>query len=103
VRAIGVGMNQAAMLTRFVTETDIDVVLVAGRYTLIDQSAGEALLPAALRRGVSVIAGGVFNSGVLAAPAPGVTYDYQQAPDALLSRVRRLEETWWPGSSAGPT
>jgi D-threo-aldose 1-dehydrogenase len=93
VRAIGVGMNQAAMLTRFVTETDIDVVLVAGRYTLIDQSAGEALLPAALRRGVSVIAGGVFNSGVLAAPAAGATYDYQEAPDALLSRARRLEET----------
>jgi D-threo-aldose 1-dehydrogenase len=92
VRAIGVGMNQAAMLTRFVTETDIDVVLVAGRYTLIDQSAGEALLPAALRRGVSVIAGGVFNSGVLAAPAPGATYDYHEATDALVSRARRLEE-----------
>ena len=93
VGAIGVGMNQAAMLTRFVTETDIDVVLVAGRYTLIDQSAAGALLPAALKRGVSVIAGGVFNSGLLAAPVPGSTYDYQTAPDSLLSRARRLEET----------
>jgi D-threo-aldose 1-dehydrogenase len=92
VRAIGAGMNQAAMLTRFVTETDVDVVLVAGRYTLIDQSAADALLPAALRRGVSVIAGGVFNSGLLAAPVPGATYDYQTAPESLLSRARLLEE-----------
>lgn len=92
VRAIGAGMNQAAMLTRFVEETDVDVVLVAGRYTLIDQSAADALLPAALRRGVSVIAGGVFNSGLLAAPALGATYDYQSAPEGLISRARRLEQ-----------
>jgi D-threo-aldose 1-dehydrogenase len=91
VRAIGVGMNQAEMLTRFVTETDVDVVLMAGRYTLLDQSAA-ALLPAAERRGVSVIAGGVFNSGLLAAPAPGATYDYQEAPDSLVARALRLEK-----------
>ena len=89
--AIGVGMNQAAMLTRFVTDTDIDVVLVAGKYTLLDRSAADALLPAAAERGVSVIAGGVFNSGLLAAPAAGSTYDYQAAPDSLISRARRLE------------
>ena len=93
VGAIGVGMNQAAMLTRFVTETDVDVVLIAGRYTLIDQSAADALLPAALERGVSVIAGGVFNSGLLAAPVPGASYDYHTAPDSLISRARLLEET----------
>jgi len=85
-------MNQTAMLTRFVTETDVDVVLIAGRYTLLDQSAADALLPAALDRGVSVIAGGVFNSGVLAAPVPGTTFDYQAAPDSLISQARRLEE-----------
>jgi D-threo-aldose 1-dehydrogenase len=89
VRVIGVGMNQAAMLTRFVTEADVDVVLVAGRYSLLDQSAADALLPAALERGVAVIAAGVFNSGLLAAPAPGATYDYQAAPDALLDRASR--------------
>jgi D-threo-aldose 1-dehydrogenase len=92
VRAIGAGMNQAAMLTRFVTETDVDVVLVAGRYTLIDSSAADTLLPAALRRGVAVIAGGVFNSGLLAAPVPGVTYDYEAAPAELVTRARALEE-----------
>jgi D-threo-aldose 1-dehydrogenase len=91
VGAIGAGMNQAAMLTQFVTDTDIDVVLVAGRYTLLDQSAA-ALLPEALRRGVSVIVGGVFNSGLLAAPASGATYDYQAASDELIGRARLLEE-----------
>ena len=85
-------MNQTEMLTRFVRETDIDVVLVAGRYTLLDQSAADALLPAALERGVSVIAGGVFNSGVLAAPAPDATYDYEAAPGSLISRALRLQE-----------
>jgi D-threo-aldose 1-dehydrogenase len=91
VRAIGAGMNQAAMLTRFITDTDVDVVLAAGRYTLLDRSAADALLPAALERGISVIAGGVFNSGLLAAPRPGATYDYQAAPEELITRARQLE------------
>ena len=92
VGAIGVGMNQVAMLTRFVTETAVDVVLVAGRYTLLDQSAASALLPAAERRGVSVIAAGVFNSGLLADPRPGAAYDYQAAPAELVARAVRLQE-----------
>jgi len=92
VRAIGVGMNQAAMLTRFVTDTDVDAVLVAGRYTLLDKTAARELLPAALRRGVSVIAGGVFNSGLLAAPVAGAAYDYHAAPDELIERATRLAE-----------
>ena len=91
IGAIGVGMNQTAMLTRFVTETDIDVVLVAGRYTLLDSSAADALLPAALDRGVGVIVGGVFNSGLLAAPTAGASYDYQPAPGSLIARAQRLE------------
>jgi D-threo-aldose 1-dehydrogenase len=91
VGAIGVGMNQAEMLTRFVTDTDIDVVLVAGRYTLLDRSAAFALLPAALDRGIAVLAGGVFNSGLLAAPAADARFDYEQAPAALIARARRLQ------------
>lgn len=59
VRAIGVGMNQAEMLTRFVRETDIDLVMVAGRYTLVDQRAADELLPAAQQRGVGVLAAGL--------------------------------------------
>jgi D-threo-aldose 1-dehydrogenase len=84
-------MNQAEMLTRFVTDTDVDVVLVAGRYTLLDQSAAAALLPAAAERGVAVIAGGVFNSGLLAAPAAGAHFDYRPAPAGLVERARQLE------------
>jgi D-threo-aldose 1-dehydrogenase len=91
VRAIGVGMNQVEMLTRFVTDTDVDVVLVAGRYTLLDQSASRELLPAARDRGVSVLAAGVFNSGLLAAPAANANYDYLPAPGNLVARARRLE------------
>ena len=91
VRAIGAGMNQAEMLTRFVRETDIDVVLIAGRYTLLDKSAADELLPAAAEHGVSVMVGGVFNSGLLAAPASGATYDYAVAPDSLVSRALALE------------
>jgi D-threo-aldose 1-dehydrogenase len=93
VRAIGAGMNQAGMLTRFVTDTDVDVVLLAGRYTLLDQRAAQALLPAARDRGVSVMAGGVFNSGLLACPGPGARFDYRAAPAALVERALALEAT----------
>ncbi|MFC4533169.1 aldo/keto reductase [Sphaerisporangium dianthi] len=88
IGAIGAGMNQAEMLTRFVRETDVDAVLVAGRYTLLDRSAAVELLPACERRGVAAIAGGVFNSGVLAG---GTTYDYDAAPPEVLTRARELE------------
>ncbi|MFJ6656496.1 aldo/keto reductase [Streptomyces sp. NPDC091377] len=91
VGAIGAGMNQSAMLTRFVRDTDIDVVLCAGRYTLLDQSALTDLLPAALEHGVDVVIGGAFNSGLLADPRPGSTYDYAPAPLALLDRALRLK------------
>jgi D-threo-aldose 1-dehydrogenase len=92
VGAIGAGMNQTGMLTRFVRDTDIDVVLCAGRYTLLDQSAGTTLLPAAAERGVSVVLGGVFNSGLLADPTPRSTYNYARAPRALLDRALRMKE-----------
>ncbi|WP_328876721.1 aldo/keto reductase [Streptomyces sp. NBC_00287] len=92
VGAIGAGMNQAEMLTRFVRDTDVDVVLCAGRYTLLDQSALSELLPAAEERGVSVVIGGPFNSGLLADPRPGATYNYAQAPEELVARALRLKE-----------
>ncbi|MFF2995109.1 aldo/keto reductase [Streptomyces sp. NPDC057950] len=92
VGAIGAGMNQAGMLTRFVRETDVDVVLCAGRYTLLDHRALAELLPAALERGTSVVVGGAFNSGLLADPRPGATYDYATAPQETLERALRLQE-----------
>lgn len=92
IKAIGIGMNQSAIPTRLVRETDIDMVLIAGRYSLLDQSAAEDLLPLALERGVDVIAAGVFNSGILANPVKGATYDYMPASDALISRAQRIRE-----------
>ncbi|MFH8484172.1 aldo/keto reductase [Streptomyces longisporoflavus] len=91
VGAIGAGMNQTAMLTRFLRDTDVDAVLCAGRYTLLDQSALAELLPAAQEHGKAVVIGGVFNSGLLADPGPGATYDYTTAPDALVDRARHLK------------
>jgi D-threo-aldose 1-dehydrogenase len=76
VRAIGVGMNQSQMLTRFAEEADFDCFLLAGRYTLLNQSGLRDLLPTALRRGMTVNLGGVFNSGILANPKPGASFDY---------------------------
>jgi D-threo-aldose 1-dehydrogenase len=92
VRAIGAGMNQSAMLTRFVRETDIDVVLCAGRFTLLEQGALDDLLPAALERGVAVIAGGVYNSGLTSVDRPrdDATYDYGPAPQEMIDRARRI-------------
>ena len=72
VGAIGAGMNQSAMLARFVRETDVDVVMCAGRYTLLDQGALDDLLPAAQDRGVGVVVGGRLQLGAaLARPAAG--------------------------------
>jgi len=90
IGAVGAGMNQSAMLARFVERDLVDCVLLAGRYSLLDQSALRDLLPLAARRGVAVIAGGVFNSGLLADPRPGARYDYAPAPPELVERAARL-------------
>jgi D-threo-aldose 1-dehydrogenase len=90
VRGVGVGMNQVQMLRRFVLESDIDCVLVAGRYTLLDQEASDSLFPVCLEHGVEVIAGGVFNGGILADPDRWPYFDYQPASSILLSRSREL-------------
>jgi D-threo-aldose 1-dehydrogenase len=90
IGAVGAGMNQSAMLARFVRQGLVDCVLVAGRYSILDQSALADLLPAAEAGGVAVIAAGVFNSGLLADPRPGATFDYLPAPAELIERARRL-------------
>ncbi|QIZ34613.1 aldo/keto reductase [Saccharopolyspora sp. ASAGF58] len=94
IGAIGVGMNQWQMLERFVAETDVDAVLLAGRYTLLEQSAVDSMLPACLRRNVSVLAAGVFNGGVLATDelGPEAMYDYAPAAPELRARVARMAE-----------
>jgi D-threo-aldose 1-dehydrogenase len=92
IAAVGAGMNQAAMLARFAREADFDCFLLAGRYTLLDQTALRELLPLCLERGIAVIVGGVFNSGLLAGPRPGATYDYAPAPPELVERAQRLRD-----------
>ncbi|MEW2120564.1 aldo/keto reductase [Streptomyces sp. NPDC005474] len=94
VGAIGAGMNQSAMLARFLHETAADVVMLAGRYTLLDQSALDDVMPAAQQHGKSVVAVGVFNSGLLSRewPAEGMKYDYQDAPPELVARARAIAE-----------
>ena len=90
VRAVGVGLNNAPLAARLVREVDLDWVLLAGRYTLLDQSAIDDVLPTCQERGVSVMAAGVFNSGLLADPRSGATYDYAPASADRLAQARRL-------------
>lgn len=92
ITSFGAGMNQSAMLARFVRETDADVMMVAGRWTLLDQSAAADLLPAAVERDVSVLAAAVFNSGILATDAPGQgsLFDYGPADRAVIERAQAI-------------
>jgi D-threo-aldose 1-dehydrogenase len=92
IRAAGVGMNQAEMLTRFAREGDFDCFLLAGRYTLIDHSGLKELLPLCEEKQISIIIGGPYNSGILATGAqPGTKFNYLDAPPEILDRVRRIE------------
>jgi D-threo-aldose 1-dehydrogenase len=90
VRAIGAGMNQWPMLSRFAAETDLDVLLVANRYTLLDQGALTELLPRCLERGIAVLVAGVMNSGVMVDPGRGGHFDYAPAPADVVERARRI-------------
>jgi D-threo-aldose 1-dehydrogenase len=92
ITSYGAGMNESAMLTRFVKQTDLDVVLLAGRYTLLEQGPLDDLLPACLERDVSVVAAGVFNSGILATDVPerSATYNYQPVDEDTFASATRL-------------
>jgi D-threo-aldose 1-dehydrogenase len=92
VTAIGAGMNQTAALERFARESDPDMFLLAGRYTLLEQTALQSFLPLCTQRGIAVVAGGVFNSGLLADAGAGARYDYDPAPADLIARAHRLAE-----------
>jgi D-threo-aldose 1-dehydrogenase len=94
VRAIGAGMNQSAMLAEFARNTDMDLLMLAGRYTLLEQPALDDLLPVCQTRGIGIVAAGVFNSGLLADPAPrgDAKYNYADAPASLVQRAQRIAE-----------
>jgi D-threo-aldose 1-dehydrogenase len=91
IGAVGAGMNQWEMLQRFAEEADFDCFLLAGRYTLLDRSAAASLLPLCERKSISVIAGGVYNSGILADPRAGAKFNYEAAPSPLIAEAQRLE------------
>ncbi len=92
VGAIGAGMNFAGPLTRIVREADVDCVLLAGQYTLLNQNGLDALLPLCLSTNTAVIAAAVFNTGILADPADNATYFYSPAPPEILDRARRMRD-----------
>ena len=81
IKGVGTGLNYCAQTMQVINECDLNVVLIAGRYSLI---------PLAQKKNVSVLAAGVFNSGVLANPKPGVTFDYAPASDEIIDRAKKI-------------
>jgi D-threo-aldose 1-dehydrogenase len=95
VDAIGIGVNEVEVCLHLLERVELDVILLAGRYTLLDRSAAERLLPLCEERGVRVIVGGPYNSGILAQPTASQRqprYDYEAPPAPILARAAALEQ-----------
>jgi len=90
IKAVGIGINFCDAAVEIMKSVDLDIVLLAGRYTLLDQSAQNKLLPYALERKVDITIGGVFNSGVLADPKPGATFEYLPASDEIIRKAQDI-------------
>jgi D-threo-aldose 1-dehydrogenase len=90
IKAVGMGLNICSASVAIMKEVDLDVALIAGRFTLLDQEAQDDLFPLALKKDVSIIIGGVYNSGVLANPNPGAMYDYLPAAPEIIERARKI-------------
>ncbi|MGA7811065.1 aldo/keto reductase [Bradyrhizobium sp.] len=104
VAGIGIGVNEAEMCVRFAQAGSFDTMLLAGRYSLLEQPALAQFLPLAERQGIGVLLGGVFNSGILATGAvAGAKYNYQDAPSAILARVADIERVCRAHGVALPT
>ncbi|RYI07367.1 MAG: aldo/keto reductase, partial [Acetobacteraceae bacterium] len=92
IRAFGGGINEVDPCLWLLERCDVDIFLLAGRYTLLEQEALERFLPLCQERGVGIVIGGPYNSGVLAVgPKPGVHYNYSPAPDWVLTKAARLQ------------
>jgi D-threo-aldose 1-dehydrogenase len=92
ISAIGVGINEADTSLRFIKAGDFDCMLLAGRYTLLEQGGLSEFLPECVNRGVSVILGGPYNSGILTGGVkPGATHDYEAAPAPLIEKAQKIE------------
>ena len=92
IKGIGIGLNDPVYAARYLRDGDFDCMLMAGRYSLLEQPALAEVLPLAQQKGVGVMLGGVFNSGILATGAmPNAKYNYVDAPPDILDKVRRIE------------
>ena len=92
IRGFGAGINEWQPAQWLVERGDFDIFLLAGRYTLLEQEALDSFLPLCLARGVGIVIGGPYNSGVLASGArPGAFYNYNPAPDWVLAKVAKIE------------
>lgn len=102
VRAVGLGVNEGAAILDAMREFDIDCALLAGRYTLLEQATLDDLLPECEQRGVGILLGGAFNSGILAhgvrhldargmSPTADLKFNYGDAPTDVIERVARIE------------
>jgi D-threo-aldose 1-dehydrogenase len=92
IKAIGAGINEWQVAETLARSGDFDVFLLAGRYTLLEQEALRSFLPLCAERGIGIVLGGPYNSGILATgPKPGAYYNYDPAPKHILDRVRRIE------------
>lgn len=93
IAAFGLGVNEVEVCVDALHRADFDCILLAGRFTLLDQVAANGLLDLCLDRGTSLLIGGVFNSGILATgPVPGARYNYGDPPPEIVERVRRLQQ-----------
>ena len=93
VKAIGFGVNETDVMMDAVKATDADLCLLAGRYTLLEQEPLDQLLPMCQQRGVGIVLGGVYNSGILATgPVAGARFNYAPAPQEVLVRAGAIEE-----------
>jgi D-threo-aldose 1-dehydrogenase len=104
VAGIGIGVNEVEMCERFAQAGSFDTMLLAGRYSLLEQPALERFLPLAQQQGIGVMLGGVFNSGILATGAvSGAKYNYQDAPPEILAKVARIQSVCTAHGVALPT
>lgn len=93
IRAFGLGVNETRVCHEILDAGPLDVILLAGRVTLLDRSGEVDLVPRCMAEGVSLVLGGVFNSGILATgPVPGATYDYMPASPEILEKVSDLQD-----------
>jgi D-threo-aldose 1-dehydrogenase len=90
IKAIGLGMNYVGPALEIMKNTDLDIALIAGRFTLLDQVAQNELFPYALAHNIDITMGGVLNSGVLANPVAGATYNYLPASDEVIARAAKI-------------